>query len=180
MNVSKGGFVILDGTVDVPSDNGLLAGGGVWVDGQVAEAGELGLVVRLLEEGGGILLLAPLQGGDELLLSGGGVVGVGTQVLLQHDLGGNVGVRVGQRDAPHLAVVGLLEDLGQTCAELGERRLDGLGGGSGGCGGFVVGGGGGGSLAVLGSGGRSSRLFGLGLGLRIDRSGRRCHLRGWC
>lgn len=120
--VAKSGLEALDGAVDVPGDDGLLASL-ILVDGDITQTTKLGLIIRSIDKRSGVHLLAPLKRGGELLLGGGSIVVVGPQELLEDDLGGDVRVRVAELDFPHLGVANALGDLRETSGELGERRL---------------------------------------------------------
>src|SRR5690606_37938560 len=67
-------------------------------------------------------LLAPLQGGRQLLLGERDVRVIGTEVLLEDNGGGSV-VNVRKGDAPHLVMARLLLDGRKTAGKLGEGRL---------------------------------------------------------
>lgn len=125
-DIAKRGLVVLDGTVDVPGNDRLLAGV-VLVDRDIAQVGKLALVKLLADQLGGLHRLAPREGRGELLLGGLGVVAVGAQKLLQDDLAGDVVGRDVELDTPHLLVVGIGGDFGEASREPGERRLGRLG-----------------------------------------------------
>lgn len=121
LDVAKGGLVVLDSTIDVPGDDGLLAALAL-VDGDESKVVKLLLVEGLGDEGSRVHVLAPREGIGELLLSGSDIVVVGAQELLEHNLCGYV-IDVGELHTPHLLVRGLVENVIKTTVELGERRL---------------------------------------------------------
>ena len=95
----------LDISIDVPSEH--LAGTRI-LDGvrrDVPQAAKLLLGEGLLDELERLRLLAPVQGLGQLVPRLDDVAVVGVEVLLQHDLRGDVGGRVGQRHAPDLGVL---------------------------------------------------------------------------
>ncbi|KAI6775121.1 hypothetical protein HG530_001879 [Fusarium avenaceum] len=123
VNIAESGLVVLDGTVDVPGDDGFLAILSL-VGCDETKTAELGLVKGLSDQRCGIHLLAPLQSLGKLLLRGNRVIIVGAEELLENNFCRDM-IDVGELDTPHFFVLSLAEDVIQTSIELGQRCFGG-------------------------------------------------------
>lgn len=106
-------LLILHTTVDVPSDNFFLVTLRLRVRRNEPQATKFGLVeLCFFQEFLWLHFLSPLQCLDQLSLSFGNILCVGTQKFFQNDASGNIR-RIAELDAPHLCISHGGDDGGQ-------------------------------------------------------------------
>jgi hypothetical protein len=122
--IAKSGFLVLDCAVDVEGRNVLcvLALGDTLDFEHVAQAAEAGLVKCLVDSFHGVEFFPPFEGLEELLLCLIEVILIGTEELLQDELG-EEGTRFRELDAIDFVVLGLFNELFEKFVELGEGML---------------------------------------------------------